>query len=103
MEVPDTKVQQPIHQMEPDQLRLWSQYYLFQESLGEIADIRGIRRDSSDEDSDSRMTATSSRRMPMGSQSNLAASVSGASGTVDRDESAPGLAEASTAREERPK
>ncbi len=43
MEVPDMKVQQPIHQMEPEQLRLWSQHYLFQESLGEIANIRGLR------------------------------------------------------------
>ncbi len=31
MEVPDMKVQEPIHQMEPDQLQLWSQHYLFQE------------------------------------------------------------------------
>ncbi len=39
VEVPEIKLQQPIHQMDPDQLRLWSQYYLFQESLGEIANI----------------------------------------------------------------
>ncbi len=28
MPVPDTKVQQPIHQMEPDQLRLWGEIVL---------------------------------------------------------------------------
>ncbi len=39
MDVPSTKVQQLIHPMEPDQLWLWSQYYLFQELLGEVADI----------------------------------------------------------------
>ncbi len=53
MEVPDTIVQETIHQMEPDQLRLWSQHCLFQESLGEVADIQGLRKDLSDEDSDS--------------------------------------------------
>ncbi len=58
MEVPEMKVQQPIHQMEPDHLRLWGQHYLDQESLGEIADIRGLRRDSSDEDSDSQAMAS---------------------------------------------
>ncbi len=29
MEVPETKPQDPIHQMDPDQYWLWDQYYLF--------------------------------------------------------------------------
>ncbi len=37
--VPETRVQKPIHQMELEQLQQWSQYYLFQESLGEITDV----------------------------------------------------------------
>ncbi len=85
--VPEMKVQALIHQMEPDQVRNWNQYYLFQELLGEIADIRGLRRDLSDEDSDSRTTAMSSRQTPTGSQHDLAASTSGvlasASGLTD--------------------
>ncbi len=93
--VPDTKVQRPIHQMEPDQVHQWSQHYLFQELLGEIANIRGLRRDSSDEDSNSRTTTISSRQTPMGSQHDLAASVSGTSVDV-----APGLVDAPEAREE---
>ncbi len=64
--VPGTKVQRLIHQMEPESLQLWSQYYLFQESLGEIADIRGLRAGLSDEDSDAQSTAMSSRRTPTG-------------------------------------
>ncbi len=87
------KVQPPIHQMELDQLQRWSQYYLFQESLGEIAYIRGLRRDTSDEDSDSQTMAMSSGQTPMGcrsgqtlmgSQRDRTASVSGTS-------EAPGL------------
>ncbi len=39
VEVPETKPQDLIHQMDPEQYWLWDQFYLFQESLGEIADI----------------------------------------------------------------
>ncbi len=98
VEVAETKLQDPIHQMDPKQHWLWDQFYLFQESLVEIADIQGIRRDSSDEDSDSQMTMAS-HQTPMGSQSNLAATVSGTSGTAD---TAPSLeTERSTEGEER--
>ncbi len=56
--------------MDPKQYQHWDQYYLFQESLGEIVNIRGITRDSSDE-SDSQ-TTTASHQTLMGSQINLA-------------------------------
>ncbi|MCP4601974.1 MAG: hypothetical protein GY847_15905, partial [Proteobacteria bacterium] len=65
--VPDQKVQGVIRQMELEQVQQWSQYCLFQESLGEIIDVRGLRKDSEDEDSDSRTTAMSSRQTPTGS------------------------------------
>ncbi len=69
-EVPRTKVQGAIVQMEPDQLQQWSQHYLFQELLGEITNVRGMRTGSSEEDSDEQSTVMS-QRMVQGSQSDL--------------------------------
>ncbi len=62
--------------MDYDQYLHWSEYYLFQEELGEIIDIRSIMRDSSNE-SDLHITSLS-QQILMGSSRNLPGTVADA-------------------------
>ncbi len=61
--------------MDYDQYLNWSEYYLFQEALGEVIDIRSITRDLSDE-SDSQQTSAS-QQTPMGSSKDLLGATGG--------------------------
>ncbi len=76
IEPPETKAQGLIRLMDYEQYLCWDEYYLFQEALGEVVDIRSITRDSSDE-SDSQMTSAS-HQMPMGSSKDLLGAAGGA-------------------------
>ncbi len=57
-EPPEVKAQGPIQLMDYDQCLHWDEYYLLQEVLREVIDIRSITRDSSDE-SNLQMTSAS--------------------------------------------
>ncbi len=75
-EPPEEKEQGEIKLMAREQYLQWSEYYLFQEELGEIVDIRSVTRDSSD-DSDSRSVSLSQQTLA-GSSRDLPSSVAGA-------------------------
>ncbi len=71
--------------MDYNQYLRWDEYYLFQEALGEVVDIRSITRDLSGK-SDLQMTSVS-HQTPMGSSKDL----SGAAGGAPPEPEAPGV------------